>query len=329
MLGASGYRNVHVVEWGKRRAARVIVCAHGYSGNARDFDDLARELSRDARVLCIDFAGRGESDWLASALEYHFPQFLADVDSVLTQLSIREVDWVGTSMGGLLGMLLAARPKSYVRRLVMNDVGAYVPLDALHAIGRNLAAPARFASLAEVEAHLRETHREWGELTAEQWRRLARHGARAAHGGGYAMHYDPRITRLLQPFALAPGLFFWDAWFRVRCPVLLVRGEHSRVLPEAIAETMLEVKPEAELVQVEGCGHVPSLMQPAQMATVRDFLAAGRGSMARWSRSSSFPAFSRTPTPSAPRSTRSPSSRRARWATSRARIRSPISRATR
>jgi pimeloyl-ACP methyl ester carboxylesterase len=307
----------------------VIVCAHGYSGNARDFDDLARELSRDARVLCIDFPGRGESDWLASAMEYHFPQFLADVDSVLTQLSIREIEWVGTSMGGLLGMLLAARPASYVRRLVMNDVGAYVPLDALHAIGRNLAAPARFDSLAGVEAHLRETHREWGELTPEQWRRLVRHGARAAPGGGYAMHYDPRITRLLQPFALAPGLFFWDAWFRVHCPVLLVRGEHSRVFPEAVAATMLQVKPGAQLVQVAGCGHVPSLMQPAQVATLQGFLGAGRGSMARWSPSSFFPAFSRTPTPSARRSTGSARSRNARWPTLRAPTRSRISRATR
>ena len=329
MLGASGYHDIHVVEWGKRRSARVIVCAHGYSGNARDFDDLARALSRDARVLCIDFPGRGESDWLASPMEYHFPRFLAGVDSVLTQLAIREVEWVGTSMGGLLGMLLAARPASYVRRLVMNDVGAYVPLDALHAIGRNLAAPARFESLANVEAHLRETHREWGELTAEQWRRLVRHGTRAAPGGGYAMHYDPRITRLLQPFALAPGLFFWDAWFRVRCPVLLVRGEHSRVFPEAIAATMLQVKPDAELVQVEGCGHAPSLMQPAQIATVRDFLGAGRGSMARWPLSSSSRVSSKTPTLSASRSTRSRRSRSARWPTLRAPIRSRASRAMR
>jgi len=253
----------------------VIVCAHGYSGNARDFDDLARSLSRDARVLCIDFPGRGESGWLGSAMEYHFGQFLHDVDAILTQLGVREVEWIGTSMGGLIGMLLAARPASYVRRLVMNDVGAYVPLDALHAIGRNIAAPARFDSLAQAEAHLRETHREWGKLTGAQWDRLVRHGTRAVAGGGYAMHYDPRITRLLQPFSLAPGLFFWDTWFRVRCPVLLLRGEASRVFPPAVAETMLQVKPQAELVEVAGCGHVPSLMEPNQIRIVRAFLSDG------------------------------------------------------
>ena len=176
-------------------------------------------------------------------------------------------------MGGLLGMMLAASPGSPVRRLVMNDVGAYLPMDALQAIGRNLQAPERFASLAEVEAHLRHTHREWGALTGAQWAHLARHHARRTDDG-YRLHYDPRIARLVQSHPLVPGLFFWDAWYKVRCPVLLVRGEHSRIFPASVAKTMLDIKPDARLVEIAGAGHAPSLMSADEHRIVSRFLAS-------------------------------------------------------
>src|SRR5258708_12889874 len=166
--GVSGFRAIHYPEWGSRKARRTIVCVHGYSGNARDFDYLARDLARDARVICIDVAGRGESDWLHSALAYHFGPFLADIDALFAQLGLKNVDWVGPSMGGLLGLMLASRPSNPIRSLVMNDVGAFLPLEALQAIARNLDAPESFASLEEVERHMRHTHREWAELTDEQ-----------------------------------------------------------------------------------------------------------------------------------------------------------------
>jgi pimeloyl-ACP methyl ester carboxylesterase len=251
----------------------VIVCAHGYSGNARDFDDLARALSREARVICLDIAGRGESAWLGSPLAYHFPQFLADANALIARLGVREVDWIGTSMGGLLGLLLASSPGNRVRRLVMNDVGAFVPMDALRHIGRNLRAPAVFASLADVEAHLRHARSEWGALSDAQWKRLARHGSRKVDGR-FRLHYDPQITRLVEPLPFAPGLFFWDAWYKVKCPVLLVRGEESTVFPREVADTMREVKPDAELVEFAGCGHAPSLMVADQIEAVHRFLSA-------------------------------------------------------
>jgi len=274
----------------------VVVCAHGYSGNARDFDDLARGLAPHARVICLDFPGRGESDWLASPLEYHFGQFLADAGALLAHLQVRRVQWIGTSMGGLLGMLLAARPMSPVGRLVMNDVGAFVPLDALQAIVHRLETPARFASIEDVEAHVRASHRDWGELGARQWRRLALHGARK-DGDGWRLHYDPRITRLLRPFPPGLGLFFWDAWYRVACPVLVLRGERSEVLPAEVARTMLAVKPSARFAEIAGCGHAPALMARDQVALVRNFVveAMDKGPW-RKPRSSSFPGSSRIPT---------------------------------
>lgn len=252
------------------------MCAHGYSGNARDFDFLARAIAQDARVICLDVAGRGESDWLPSAPHYHFGQFISDIDALLAHLRVEEVEWVGTSMGGLLGMLLASRTASPVKRLVLNDIGAFVPMDALQQIGRNLQAPARFESLAAVEAHLRHTHRDWGDISDAQYRHLTKHHARPTGDGGFRLHFDPQITRLIQPFPLAPGIFFWDAWYRVRCPVLLIRGDRSEVLPLAVAETMLEIKPGTQLVEIPGAGHAPALMSPMEIGIVREFLNEGR-----------------------------------------------------
>ncbi|MGZ5031617.1 MAG: alpha/beta fold hydrolase [Usitatibacter sp.] len=270
-LGVAGLHDLHAVQWGRRDSKRVVLCAHGYSGNSRDFDYLARELSRDARVICPDVAGRGESAWLGSPMQYHFGQFLADIRTLLAKLDVQQVDWVGTSMGGLLGLLLASQPSNPIRRLVMNDIGAFVPLDALQHIGRNLQAPEGFASLADVEAHMRRTHSEWGELTDEQWKHFAVHGSRQTENG-YRLHFDPKIARMAQPLPFATGLFFWDAWYRVRCPVLLMRGEQSDVFPAAVAGTMLDVKPQAQLVEIAGAGHAPSLMAPEQIRVVREFL---------------------------------------------------------
>jgi pimeloyl-ACP methyl ester carboxylesterase len=266
------------MDWGSRRNPRVIICAHGYSGNGRDFDFLARELSRGARAVCPDMAGRGRSAWLPNSIAYNFPQLLSDLRALIAELGAPSVEWVGTSMGGLLGLLLAAQPRSLIGRLVMNDVGAFVPADALGRIGRNLRAAERFDSMAALEAHVRRTHREWGPMTDEHWSHLVRHAARRLPGG-YALHYDPRIASFMQPPPLAPGLSFWSAWYRVRCPVLLVRGRASRIFPAEVAETMLQVKPHAEYAEIADAGHAPSLMAPEQIAIVDEFLgraAAGR-----------------------------------------------------
>ena len=170
-------------------------------------------------------------------------------------------------------MVLASTPGSPIRRLVLNDIGAFLPMEALRAIGRNLQAPERFATLDEVEAHLRQTHRDWGKITDAQWRHLAVHGARKVDGE-YRLHYDPQIARLLDPLPFAPGLFFWDAWSRVRCPVLLLRGETSEIFPRSVADRMVEGKTHVELVEIPGCGHAPALMAPGQIEIVSRFLSA-------------------------------------------------------
>lgn len=225
-------------------------------------------------MLCIDFPGRGDSEWPASSLEYNFPQFVADARTLLARLGLKEVDWVGTSMGGLLGMMLAAQASSPIRRLVMNDVGAFLPMDALQGISRNLEAPPSFASIEEVERHLRQARAEWGPIADGQWRAMAIAQSRPLKPGSRALrlHFDPRIAAVARPMPLTPGLFFWDSWYRVRCPVLLLRGASSGVFPENVARTMLDIRPQARLVTIPGCGHVPSLMTDEHVALVRDFL---------------------------------------------------------
>lgn len=275
-LGITGFHRLHYTQWGARDSARTVLCVHGYSGNGRDFDELARALSADARVVCLDVAGRGRSDWLPSSLSYNFPQFLNDIAALLRRLDVDRVDWVGTSMGGLLGLMHAAQPGSRIRRLVLNDVGAFVPADGLREIGSRLAAPDHFATLAAVEAHLRETHREWGEINDAQYRALARHHARRLPQGGYRLHYDPQIARLVQGGGLpfVDGLHLWDAWDRVECPTLVIRGEHSRILPADVAHRMVDTHPEARLLEIEGAGHAPALMSAREIEPIRNFLAA-------------------------------------------------------
>ena len=273
VLGPHGFTRVGYTEWGERNARRTVVCVHGLTRNGRDFDFLARELSRTHRVVCPDVAGRGESAWFRSAIEYSFPQFLTDMNTLLARLDAREVQWVGTSMGGLLGMLLAAQPNTPIRRLVMNDVGAFLPMPALQHISRNLEAPRSFKSLAAVEAHLRKTRSEWGEISDAQWKELAIHGSRRSEAG-YAIHFDPAIARMVGPMPMGPGLFFWDAWQKVTCPALLLRGADSTVFPRMVAESMLLRHPEVVLEEIPGCGHAPSLMNAAHAALVRGFLDA-------------------------------------------------------
>lgn len=270
-LSTAGFHRLAYAEWGAPGNGRIVVCAHGYSGQSRDFDDLARALAPARRVVCPDIAGRGDSARLGNALHYHFPQFLSDLNALLARLGAREVDWVGTSMGGLLGLLLAGQPNSPIRRLVMNDVGAFVPMPALREIGRALQAPPSFPSLEAVERHLREARAGWGPLTAAQWKAMARHNARA-EGDGYRLHYDPAIAQSMGAMPLMPGLFFWDAWQRVQCPVLLLRGEHSKVFPRVVADSMLLRHPNARLEEIAGCGHAPSLSARDHVALVQGFL---------------------------------------------------------
>ncbi|MBB4841928.1 pimeloyl-ACP methyl ester carboxylesterase [Paucibacter oligotrophus] len=281
-LGAAGLHRMAYWEWPYRGPALaegcappVLVCVHGLSRQGRDFDSLARAMQDRYRVVCPDVVGRGESDWLAHPAGYQLPAYVADMVSLLARLNAPVLDWVGTSMGGLIGMGLAALPKNPIRRLVLNDVGPTIAFEALQRIGGYLGLPKRFASAAEGAAYLASISAGFGPHSEAQWAALSAPMLRA-EGGQFRLHYDPAIA---QPFAsftkeLAEygSAALWKSYEAIACPTLLLRGEDSDLLSAETAQQMTERGPRARLQGFAGVGHAPTLIQPEQIAAVRRFL---------------------------------------------------------
>lgn len=270
-LGPHGFHTLAYHLWGDPQADRVLVCAHGLTRTGRDFDALASHLAEFYRVACPDFPGRGGSEWLVHPEDYAYPLYLSDMAALLAHLDTRQVDWVGTSMGGLVGMMLAAQPGTPIRHLVLNDVGPLIPKEALARIAAYVGMAPRFATLAEAEAHLRQVHEPFGPLTDAQWHNLSVHSVRQLDDGSYTLHYDPGIA---VPVREAPleDISLWPVWEAVACPVLVLRGQDSDILPRAVAEEMLHRGPPCQLVEFPGIGHAPALLADDQIETVRDWL---------------------------------------------------------
>ena len=282
-LSLSGFHRVAYWEWGPEDAERTVVCVHGLTRQGRDFDALARALVREGRrVVCPDLVGRGRSGWLADPDGYTLLQYGADMNALLARLDVDEVDWVGTSLGGFVGMILAGQPGSPIRRLVINDIGPSIPGAALRRIGAYLnAPPPRVADLGAAVAHFRDILAPYGPLTDEQWRHLAEHSVREDGEGGHRLRCDPAIGEAYRPWRLG-SVAMWEHWERVRCPTLLLRGALSDLLPASTALEMTRRGPRAELVEFPGVGHVPALATGEQVRPVLDFLAR-EGSLAPWS----------------------------------------------
>ncbi|MDD5296424.1 MAG: alpha/beta hydrolase [Rhodocyclaceae bacterium] len=278
-LGAQALHRMAYTEWGDPKNPRVLVCVHGLTRNGRDFDFLARALQDDYRVICPDVVGRGKSDWLREAGEYGFPQYLADMVTLIARLDVETVHWVGTSMGGLIGMLLAAKPASPITRLVMNDVGPVITGKSLKRIGEYVGNTSSFADLDEAEAYLRQTCAPFGPLGDEQWRQLTEHSVR---GGADRLwlRYDPGIGEPFRKDFVNADVNLWPVYDEIHCPTLVVRGAESDLLARETALEMSQRGPRAKLVEVPGVGHAPMFMNDAQVGILRDFLLAEAGKQA-------------------------------------------------
>ncbi len=258
-------------EWGPA-SGKPVVCVHGLTRNGRDFDTLARALAAEGRrVICPDIPGRGISGWLPVAALYSVPVYVGILTPLLAELG--EYDWVGTSMGGLIGMGLISLPFDRVRRMVLNDVGPFIPALALSRMRDNLGhTPPRFADLGALEAYLRRVNAGFGPLTDPQWRHLAEHSARMSADGEMHLHYDPRIVEPMQGVTLT-DVDLWGLWdWTVNRPVLVLRGEHSELLTAETAARM-DLHANTTLATIGGCGHAPALMAEDQVKLVLDFLA--------------------------------------------------------
>ncbi len=271
-LNPQGFHRMAYRSWGDPDNPRVLVCVHGLARNSRDFDDLAASLSADYRVICPDIVGRGESDWLPPGQLYAIPQYLNDISCLLARLDVEQVDWVGTSMGGIIGMLLAGLPQSPVRRLVLNDIGAYIPQASLQRIATYLGEK-QFGSLAEAREFMQQTYPALRNLSDCQWDHIARNGVKPKAAGGYSLHYDPALAQSTAAMS-HEAVDLWASWRAVRCPQMLIWGERSDVLEAATVRQMQEENPAMRLYAVAEMEHAPSLMEADQIESISHWLSS-------------------------------------------------------
>lgn len=274
-LNGAGFHRIAYSDWGPQDG-RIAVCVHGLTGNGRDFDWLAPALAAQGyRVIAPDLPGRGRSDFLTNSGDYTYAQYLHDLTALLAHLDItepRSIDWIGVSLGGLLGIRLAGLPNSPIGRLILNDVGPEVPQAALDFIHKVVAQEYSFGTIEEFEARLRATRGlSWGPMTDEQWHHMAEHNARPLPDGRLTYAYDPAIADVFesQPVGEAD---LWPSWDAISCPVQVLWGTQSMVLTEGILEKMRGRGPAFDLVQFSNCGHVPSLMAEDQINAVSRWL---------------------------------------------------------
>ncbi|MES2889363.1 MAG: alpha/beta hydrolase [Pseudomonadota bacterium] len=264
-------------EWGDPTNPRVLLCLHGLTRQGRDFDTLARAMCDRYRVVCPDVMGRGQSDWLRDPTGYQIPAYLADIVTLLARLNADSLHLVGTSMGGLIGMLLASLPHTPVERLVLNDVGPRLPADAIERIGAYLGLPVHWDNEEEAADYLLSLSASFGPHTRAQWLALSRPMLKPK-GPGFTLHYDPQIAlafRGVKPeVAAANEALLWNAFDAVRCPTLLLRGATSDLLLPETAAAMTQRGPRAALHEFVGVGHAPTLVQDDQVAVVKSFLLA-------------------------------------------------------
>jgi pimeloyl-ACP methyl ester carboxylesterase len=271
------FHDIAYVDWGDQDSPHVVVCVHGLSRQGRDFDPLAKALARlGYRVVCPDLAGRGRSGWLKDPEAYGLPQYAVDMAMLIARLGVERLDWVGTSLGGLVGMVLAGARGSPIRRFVINDIGPLLPWAPVRAIGARLReAPLLYTSLETAERRLREVHASFGPLTDTQWQHLTRFSFVPEPKGGWRPHYDPSIGNAFRPGRVY-NVSMWRDWDAITCPVLLLRGMESDLLLVETADEMTRRGPRAERVDIPGCGHAPALLHDDQIRIVTDWLGSPR-----------------------------------------------------
>ncbi|MEK8046120.1 alpha/beta fold hydrolase [Ideonella margarita] len=274
-LGARGLHRMAVTEWGDPANPRVVVCVHGLTRQGRDFDVLAQSLAPHFRVVCPDVVGRGQSSWLSDPTGYAIPAYVADMVTLLARINAPEVHWVGTSMGGLIGLGLASLPGSPLRSLVLNDVGPKIEYASLQRIGQYVGMPVRWPTEQAAADGLWEISKGFGPHTPEEWLALTRPQL-VRDGDAFKSHYDPAIGvpfRAVTPEIAAAGeAALWMAWDSLKLPTLLLRGGDSDLLSAETAAQMTQRGPCARLVEFAGVGHAPTLVHEDQVSVVRAFL---------------------------------------------------------
>ena len=271
----TGLHRMAYTEWGEPHNLRVLLCVHGLTRCGRDFDFLAQALEMEYRVVCPDVVGRGRSDWLANKSLYGVEQYLADMVTLIARLDVEQVHWVGTSMGGLIGMALAAQANTPISRLVLNDAGPVLTAVSMARIAEYVGNDPRFDSMEQAVQFVRAVSATFGRFTDAQWLHLTEHVVRTCADGKIEFRYDPGIAEPFRQFrGEGQDLELWPIYDAIRCPTLVIRGaESDLLLPETVVQ-MAQRGPHAKSVEIPEVGHAPMLMDAAQTAVVREFLLA-------------------------------------------------------
>lgn len=277
-LSSAGFHQIHYTEWGNPANPRVLICAHGLTRCGRDFDALATAMQDRYRVICPDVVGRGESGWLTNKADYNYVQYMNDMAALIARVtndsaaSPTTLHWFGTSMGGIIGMLLASHANSPIERLVINDVGSFVPKASLERIGLYLGASPRFADFDSAVMAVRAVS-PFGEMSDETWRTLTMHLVKQQTDGSWSFRYDPGIAENFRQGAVQ-DVDLTGVWNLVRCPVLVTRGADSDLLLRETYDAMCR-KSGVRGVEFAKVGHAPMFQSADQIAPVREFLLAG------------------------------------------------------
>lgn len=279
-MSPAGLHQMSYKEWGDAANPRVLVCVHGVTRVGDDFDNLAQALAAHYRVVAPDVVGRGRSGRLANPQLYRVPQYVSDMVTLIARVTEGTgndgVDWFGTSMGGLIGLALASLPGTPVRKLVLNDIGPTLDPAALLRIGDYIGQELRFPDFETAARFVRDVSQSFGEHTDEEWHKLCTDVLRQEPDGQWVRHYDMGLAlpfRSATPESTrADEAMLWAAYDAIRCPTLLVRGEHSDLLSRATAASMAARGPHAQLVEIPNVGHAPTFIHDDQIAVARQFL---------------------------------------------------------
>jgi pimeloyl-ACP methyl ester carboxylesterase len=260
-------------EWGDPANERVLFCVHGLTRNGRDFDHLAKALAEKYRVICPDVIGRGRSDWLDDPADYVYELYIHHMLQLIEHLGKKEVSWLGTSMGGLIGMLLASYKPDLISRLILNDVGPFIPREALERIAKYVGITKEFANIEEVEQYLRIALAPFGITKDEDWLELTLHSIYVREDDAICLNYDPAIAENFKTNIQDVNL--WKLWEEIKIPTLILRGQNSDILSAETARTMVETKSaeQVKLVEFPGVGHAPALFDEAQISVIKNWLS--------------------------------------------------------
>lgn len=269
-LSNEGFHRNYYRAWGDPNSEETIICVHGVTRLSRDFDTLAKELSKNYRVICPDIVGRGYSDWFGNAQNYNFQQYCADMNSLIAHLNVHKVHWIGTSMGGLIGMILSAMSQTPIESLILNDVGPDLKRVELQSLGKYIGKAPIFSTQKELFDYYKETYQAFGYLPDKQWKEMALYST-FKEDYGYRIHYDPKIGDAFRKNYSFYNFDLWKYWDEIDCPSLLIRGELSTFFTENTAEKMCARGSDVQFQRVKNIGHAPRLNSKKEIDFIKNF----------------------------------------------------------